>query len=176
VDSFVYFADIVKRKFIFQMIWAYFYYAMQSKNNLRVFYMSSQETFPDTNANTDNNKNSFSRFIQIGDWLFEIKMVRALKVNEYGLPYEAIANCNINGDSMYIDGLLTKNDKDFSREDFATFCQFGHQVGVDNISYHRYQNGESVTKNVKVRSPESIKKSTEITSEFLFDQVIPMVK
>jgi hypothetical protein len=95
---------------------------------------------------------TFPRHIKIGDWYFEVKMVRALKVSEYGLPYVAIANCNINGNSMYIDGLLTKSSQNFTKEDFMTFHQFGHQLGIENLSYHRYQNQESVTKETKINT------------------------
>jgi hypothetical protein len=93
---------------------------------------------------------TISRYVKIGNWNFEIKMVRALKVAEYGQPYTAIANCNINGNCMYVDGLLTKDDQDFTKEDFMVFHQFGYQLGIENLSYHRYQNGESVTKATKI--------------------------
>lgn len=90
------------------------------------------------------------RHLQIGDWCFELKMVRALKVDQYGKPYSAIANCNINGDSMYIDGLLTKEGQEFTKDDFMTFYKLTELLGLDNFSYHRYQDGKSVTKEVKV--------------------------
>jgi len=93
----------------------------------------------------------YSRFIQIGDWCFELKAVRALKVDEYGKPYTAIANCNINGDSMYVDGLVTKSGEEFTKEDFMTFHKFTQMLGLDNFSYHRYHDGQSVTKEVKVK-------------------------
>lgn len=111
---------------------------------------------------------SVSRHIKIGDWCFEVKMVRALKVSEYGQPYSAIANCNINGDSMYVDGLLTKNEEDFTKEDFMVFHKFSQQLGLDSFSYHRYQNGESITKDVKVNQvkPED--------SPIESDNVIPL--
>lgn len=95
-----------------------------------------------------------SKHVQIGDWIFEIKMVRALKVTEYGQPYSAIANCNINGDAMYIDGLLTQEGQNFTRDDFKSLNAFCYQIGLKQLSYHRYQNGESKTKNVMVTSPE----------------------
>ncbi|NMP30902.1 hypothetical protein HII17_04935 [Thalassotalea sp. M1531] len=97
---------------------------------------------------------NLNRYIQIGDWCFELKMVRALKVDEYGKPYNAIANCNINGDSMYVDGLVTKSDEEFTKDDFMTFYKFTEMMGLDNFAYHRYHNGKSVTKEVKVRKPE----------------------
>ena len=95
-----------------------------------------------------------SKHVQIGDWIFEIKMVRALKVKEYGKPYSAIANCNINGDAMYIDGLLTQEGQHFTREDFNSFNDFCYQIGLKQCSYHRYQNGQSKTKDVMITPPQ----------------------
>ena len=100
-----------------------------------------------------------SKHVQIGDWIFEVKMVRALKVDEYGKPYSAIANCNINGDSMYIDGLLTQEGETITREDLQSFNDFCYQIGLKQCSYHRYQNGESVTKDVSITSPKEAKTS-----------------
>lgn len=98
-----------------------------------------------------------SKHVQIGDWIFEVKMVRALKVEEYGQPYSAIANCNINGDAMYIDGLLTQNGQNFTRDDFKSFNDFCYQMGLKQCSFHRYQNGESKTKDVIITSPTEAK-------------------
>ena len=106
-----------------------------------------------------------SKHVQVGDWIFEVKMVRALKVDEYGQPYSAIANCNINGDTMYIDGLLTKEGQNFTRDDFKSFNDFCHQIGLKQCSYHRYQNGQSKNKDVKITptaEPESIKNEGSI--------------
>lgn len=91
-----------------------------------------------------------SKHVKIGEWIFEVKMVRALKVEEYGKPYSAIANCNINGDTMYIDGLMTKEGQKFTRDDFNSFIAFGEQMGLKQFSYHRYQNGTSKTKDVLI--------------------------
>lgn len=85
-----------------------------------------------------------SRYIQVGDWYFEIKAVRALKVDEYGKPYQAIANCNINGNKMYVDGLLTKNGEEFTKQDFLSIYHFCQKIGIDVCTYHRFQNGESI--------------------------------
>ncbi|PHR85574.1 MAG: hypothetical protein COA59_01110 [Colwellia sp.] len=91
-----------------------------------------------------------SKHVQVGEWIFEVKMVRALKVSEYGKPYSAIANCNINGNVMYIDGLLTKNEQAFTKSDFKSFTEFCHVMGLKQFSYHRYQNGQSIIKDVMV--------------------------
>lgn len=96
-------------------------------------------------------KNTTPRYVKIDDWIFELKMVRALKVDEYGKPYAAIANCNINGDNMYVDGLLTKEEDEFTKEDFMTFLKFSKRLGLKGFSYHRYHNGKSSTKDVNVK-------------------------
>ena len=95
-------------------------------------------------------KKTTPRYVQIDDWIFELKMVRALKVDEYGEPYSAIANCNINGDNMYIDGLLAKDEDGFTKEDFMTFLKFSKKLGLKGFSYHRYHNGKSVTKDAHI--------------------------
>ncbi|MFT6900030.1 MAG: hypothetical protein ACJAXS_000185 [Colwellia sp.] len=59
---------------------------------------------------------------------FEIKTVRALRVDEYGKPYSAIANLTVNGDNAYIDGLLTREDAKFSRKDFKPFINFVNKL------------------------------------------------
>lgn len=94
---------------------------------------------------------SMQKHVKMGDWIFEVKMVRALKVDEYGKPYSAIANCNINGDSMYVDGLLTKEGEELSKDDFKTLLQFCQKLGLNRFSYHRYQNGQSMTKEINVK-------------------------
>ena len=93
---------------------------------------------------------SMSKHVQVGEWIFEVKMVRALKVSEYGKPYSAIANCNINGDVMYVDGLLTKKEQIFTKSDFNSFNDFCYKMGLKQCSYHRYQNGKSKTKDVMI--------------------------
>jgi len=94
-----------------------------------------------------------SKHVQVGEWIFEVKMVRALKVSDYGKPYTAIANCYINGDTMYIDGLLTKNDQTFTKNDLKSFNEFCHKMGLKRCSYHRFQNGQTITRDVIV-NPE----------------------
>ncbi len=96
-----------------------------------------------------------SKHVKIGEWIFEVKMVRALKVEEYGQPYSAIANCNINGDAMYVDGLLAKKQQTFTKDDFESFTQFGQLLDLKQISYHRYKNGQSVTKDVLVEPKDN---------------------
>ncbi|MEO9945938.1 hypothetical protein [Paraglaciecola sp.] len=93
---------------------------------------------------------SISRLSQVGDWIFEVKMVRALKVKNHGDPYSAIANLTANGDQMYIDSHLSINDEDLTKEDFLTIYKFCQSMGMKNISYDRIKNGLKSSKQVEI--------------------------
>jgi len=82
------------------------------------------------------------KYVHLNNWIFEIKAVRALRVNNYGEPYSAIANVNINGDVAYLDGLMTKENEAFTRHDFQTFKQFCQQIGVKEAHFDRFKNGQ----------------------------------
>lgn len=84
---------------------------------------------------------SISRFTQMDDWVFEVKMVRALKVSNYGDPYTAIATLTANGEQMYIDSQLTRGDDDFSRKDFMTFYRFCQELEMKSFHYDKMRNG-----------------------------------
>ncbi|MBO9490210.1 hypothetical protein J7384_07545 [Endozoicomonas sp. G2_1] len=92
-------------------------------------------------------KESSPRYIRVGDWYFEVKSVKAIRVDEYGKPYTAVANCSFNGDSMYVDGLLAKDEHEFSKSDYKAFYDFSKLMTVDKINYHRMYNGSVMTKN-----------------------------
>jgi len=50
--------------------------------------------------------NTMPKYVHLNNWIFEVKAVRALRVDNYGEPYSAIANINVNGDVAYLDGLM----------------------------------------------------------------------
>lgn len=76
-----------------------------------------------------------NRHVLIDNWIFEVKMVRALRVENYGEPYSAIANINLNGNMAYIDGMLQKNLKSFSNEDIETINKFCKLMSIKDIEY-----------------------------------------
>ncbi|MBA6253502.1 MAG: hypothetical protein ACI9O3_001014 [Colwellia sp.] len=85
---------------------------------------------------------SMPRFVQVDDWIFEVKTVRAIRVDEYGKPYTAIANLTVNGDNAYIDGLLTRENEKFNRKDYAAFHQFCQQMKVKQAHFDRFKNNK----------------------------------
>lgn len=90
------------------------------------------------------------RCLRIGDWIFEIKMVRAIRVSEYGQPYDACANISFNGSQAYIDSQLSRADKTFSAKDFATFVEFCQEMGISEACYDRYSQGQRRTRRIPI--------------------------
>lgn len=82
-----------------------------------------------------------SRFTQIGDWIFEVKMVRALRVSQYGEPYSAVASLTANGDNVYIDTQMTRNNEDLNRDDCLAFYEFCKQLEMKQIQYDKVRHG-----------------------------------
>jgi hypothetical protein len=93
---------------------------------------------------------TLSRYVKIDKWIFEVKAVRAIRVDDFGEPYSAIANFTLNGDSAYIDGLLTREDDDFTREDHQTFEKAAQQLAVKSVSFDRFKQNRRVSDTVKV--------------------------
>jgi len=95
-------------------------------------------------------KETTTRCIKIDHWIFEIKAVRAIRVEEYGQPYSGIANININGDKAYIDGLMTNSSVEFDREDFAAFKAYLQQLDITKAEFDRYKNQEAISKSLDI--------------------------
>lgn len=83
-----------------------------------------------------------SRFIKLENWIFEIKSVRAIRVEDYGQPYDAIANIQFNGETAFLDGLITRESDDFSREDYEVFCRMCRTLGMKQIQFDRFKNNK----------------------------------
>ncbi|ASP46451.1 hypothetical protein [Cognaticolwellia beringensis] len=102
-------------------------------------------------------QDSLSRYVQIDKWIFEVKSVRAIRVDDFGKPYSAVANLAVSGNSVYIDGLLTREDDDFTREDYQTFIKVSQQLGLDTINFDRFKQKQRVSNIIKVQPLHSHK-------------------
>lgn len=76
-----------------------------------------------------------TRHIKINDWIFEVKMVKAIRVENYGEPYSAVANINLNGNNAYIDGMMQKNLLQISTKDIAAIEQYCDKMSIDDITF-----------------------------------------
>ena len=81
-----------------------------------------------------------SRHIQIDNWIFEVKMVRALRVKNYGEPYGAIANISFNGSSAYNDGMMQKDQQQISNEDLQVLKEYCQKMSVKEIKIDSQNN------------------------------------
>ncbi|WP_026376123.1 hypothetical protein [Aestuariibacter salexigens] len=95
-------------------------------------------------------KQTISRFTQVGDWIFEVKMVRALRVNTYGEPYSAVANMTANGDQIYIDTQMTREGEEFTRKDFLAFYEFCQMLEMKSVSYDKIKNGQRIPRTIEI--------------------------
>ncbi|WP_026957427.1 hypothetical protein [Aliagarivorans taiwanensis] len=94
------------------------------------------------------------RRIQIGDWIYEVKAVRAIRASSYGQAYDACASFTFNGNSCYIEGQMTRDDSPFTSQDYASFYQLCQMMEVDEAHYDRYQNGQRRSRRVKIHGGE----------------------
>jgi hypothetical protein len=99
-------------------------------------------------------KDTMSRYIQLDNWVFEIKTVRALRVDNYGEPYSAIANLNLHGDEAYVDGLMTSPDQDFSREDYRIFENFARKLNIKQAKFDRFKGQHMRSTIVDIAEPK----------------------
>jgi len=88
--------------------------------------------------------NTVNRQIQIGNWIFEVKMVRALRVQNYGEAYSAIATINLNGSTANIDGMMQKDQQQIPNQDIESLKEYCQQMSVKEINIDS-QNSFSTT-------------------------------
>ncbi|XQW85617.1 hypothetical protein ACOYR1_02470 [Thalassotalea piscium] len=100
---------------------------------------------------TANANQAMTRYIQLDDWIFEVKAVRALRVKEYGQPYSGIANINVNGDCAYVDGLMTREQEQFKRSDFDTVIKFCRKLSLNSVKFDRYKNNELISEVINLK-------------------------
>jgi len=98
-----------------------------------------------------------SRHIQIDNWIFEIKMVRALRVKNYGEPYSAIANISLNGDSAYVDGMMQKDLRQNSNADMAVIKKYCKQMSINEIKFDSSNINLNITENNLINNTATFK-------------------
>ena len=87
------------------------------------------------------------KVIKIGEWLFEVKTVRALKVGingVYGDEYSAIANIDIIDGKAHINSTIGT----FTRKCFRTIFNYVKSRGIKVINYKRIKNLKDKPKTV----------------------------
>lgn len=79
------------------------------------------------------------RYIEIGEWIYEIKLVKAIKTPMFGQPYTAICHFNFVGDEVTLESMLSKDE--ITKVDMQTHVKFLQEMSVSAFNFSRYKNG-----------------------------------
>ena len=80
-----------------------------------------------------------TRYVELNDWIFEIKSIRAIKVENYGDPYTTTANICVNSDVAHVDGVMSKDQSDLKQEDMDTFTELCVKLGISNVQFDNFE-------------------------------------
>ena len=78
----------------------------------------------------------------IGEWHFEVIMIRCRKVAKYGDPYTAITNITITDGEPHIEGALSSAKS--SRKDELALSEYIRHLGYNSYTSSRFKNGKRV--------------------------------
>lgn len=81
------------------------------------------------------------RRFTVDDWTFDVKMVRALKVEQYGMPYLAAANITLNGIDAYVDTMVGRDITQIKKKDVRSIAVASHKLGAEVLEYDRINAG-----------------------------------
>ena len=82
-------------------------------------------------------------------WLFEIKVVRAIRTEKFGEPFDAEVFLNVVNGQLHIEGLLSKED--LKRVDLFEVEQEIKRMGFDHYYYSRFKFGKRVLMKKRIR-------------------------
>jgi hypothetical protein len=91
-----------------------------------------------------------TRYVELNNWVFEIKSVRAIRVGTYGEPYSATANICINNDHAYVDGVMTRDQSDLASEDHLTFIALCKHLGVSTVKFDDFNDQNIFENQIKI--------------------------
>lgn len=91
--------------------------------------------------------------INVGDWCFEVKQIRAIKAANFGLPYSATALITIVNGEPVIENLLSVDG--FSRNDFKDIQRYLNELGFKKADWRRFSKDGQQKKKVKNDSGKS---------------------
>lgn len=91
---------------------------------------------------------NITRYIELNNWIFEIKSIRAIRVDTYGEPYSATANLCINNDRVFVDGVMTRDQMDLGKEDRLTFIALCQKLGISTVKFDDFTNQNMFAKQI----------------------------
>lgn len=91
-----------------------------------------------------------TRYIELNNWVFEIKSIKAIRVDTYGKPYSATANLCINNDNVFIDGVMTRDQSDLDQEDYSTFLALCQKLGISKVNFNNFSEQNVIEDKFKI--------------------------
>ena len=83
------------------------------------------------------------------NWLFEVKVVRAIKTNEYGKPYSAIATITLVNGEAHVEGLLSKEH--WGKADSLAIENYLKANGYQHYYFVRYKSGVAIKRKKRLK-------------------------
>lgn len=74
--------------------------------------------------------------VKVGSWIFELKQVRAIKADDFHLPYSATVLITIVNGEPSIENLLSVEG--FTRSDYNDIKEFLNGIGFDGAEWQRF--------------------------------------
>lgn len=74
--------------------------------------------------------------VKVGGWIFELKQVRAIKSDDFHLPYSATVLITIVNGEPNIENLLSVEG--FTRSDYNDIKEFLNSIGFDGAEWQRF--------------------------------------
>jgi len=78
------------------------------------------------------------KWVQVGEWMFELRQVRAIRAKDMHLPYNAGALITIANGEANVENLFCTDDKGFKREDFRDIETFMNNAGFEKAEWKRF--------------------------------------
>lgn len=89
---------------------------------------------------------SSMKTVQVGNWVFETKQIKARRVDEFGKPYTAIADITIVDGAAHIEGMLCPDG--FDTEDAKSFKAYLLSLGFEKVKFCRFKKGKKVNHSI----------------------------
>lgn len=92
--------------------------------------------------------------MQVGDWSFEVKQIKAVKTPKFGIAYTSIAWITITNGKAAIEGVMTKDANKLTIKDGKDIKKFFNRIGFNhnNVEWRRFSPNGKVKKKVKNES------------------------
>lgn len=88
----------------------------------------------------------YSCVVQVGDWHFEVKLIRGIKTPAYGQPYSATLMITVVNGVAYIENFIARESHKITKADLKDITTFVKALGFKSAVFDRYKDGIKTSK------------------------------